>query len=199
MIAGSLSRIAAGSMPYLLPMMMQLGFGKSAAASGTITFMTAVGSLAMKISAAPVLRRFGFRNTLVWNGTIAVLLTAICAAFRPSWPLWAIYLVLLTGGFFQSLQFTAYNTVTFADIPSSRMSAAASFYTTFQQLMLSMGICVAAAALNAAAAFSGGAQVTLGDFSAAFLAVTAISILAVPFCLRFERDAGAEMSGYRAR
>ena len=198
-IAGSLSRITAGSLPYLLPLMMQVGFGKSPAASGTITFMTAVGSLVMKASAAPIIRRFGFRTTMVWNGIIAVALVAVCAAFRPSWPLWAIYGVLLIGGFFQSLQFTAYNTVTFADIPNDRMSAAASFYTTFQQLMLSLGICVGAASLSGALALSGGTEASLGDFSAAFLTVTLISLFAVPVCLRFERDAGNEMSGHKAR
>jgi len=196
-IAGSLSRITAGSLPYLLPLMMQIGFGKSAAASGVITFTTAVGSLVMKASAAPIIRRFGFRNTMVWNGIIAVVLVAVCAAFRPGWPLWAIYGVLLVGGFFQSLQFTAYNTVTFADIPHGRMSAASSFYTTFQQLMLSLGICVGAASLSAALAISGRGEASLEDFSAAFLTVTVISFLAVPVCLRFERDAGDEMSGYR--
>jgi EmrB/QacA subfamily drug resistance transporter len=198
-IGGSLSRMAAGSMPYLLPLMMQVGFGKSAAESGAITFASAAGSMLMKATAAPVLRRFGFRNTMIWNGAIASLLVAVCAAFRPGWPLWAIYAVLLAAGFFQSLQFTAYNTVTFADIPSERMSAAASFYTTFQQLMLSLGICVAATALSLSLALSGRAGASLGDFTVAFLTVSALSILAVPVCTRLHPGAGAEMSGYRAK
>ena len=198
-IGGSLSRITVGSMPYLLPLMMQVGFGLSAAQSGAITFMTAAGSLAMKASAAPILRRFGFRNTLVWNGVIASLAVAVCAAFRPGWPGWAIYAVLLVGGFFQSLQFTAYNTVAFAEIPSERMSAATSFFTTFQQLMLSLGICVAATALETSVGIGGRASVTLWDFSVAFLVVTSISILASPICARLDPRAGEEMSGYRGR
>jgi EmrB/QacA subfamily drug resistance transporter len=198
-IAGSLSRMTAGSLPFLLPLMMQLGFGMSAAASGAITFMTAAGSLVMKAAATPILRRFGFRRALIWNAIIASSLIAICALFRPGWPMWAIYVVLLIGGFFQSLQFTAYNTVAFAEISPARSSAAMSFYSTFQQLMLSMGICLAATALNVSAAITGATRPTLDDFSVAFLVVTGFSILAAPVSMRYAKDAGDEMTGYKAR
>ncbi|MTJ83661.1 MAG: MFS transporter [Telmatospirillum sp.] len=196
-IAGSLTRITGGSLPFLLPMMMQLGFGKSAAQSGAITFMTAAGSLLMKAAAPPILRRFGFRTTLIWNGLIATLGLALCACFRPSWPIAAIYGVLLVGGFFQSLQFTAYNTIAYADIPTHRMSDATSFYTTFQQLMLSLGICVSAAALHFSVMLQGHAHAMLSDFSAAFLTVTAISLAASPVCAGLPRNAGATVSGHR--
>jgi EmrB/QacA subfamily drug resistance transporter len=195
-IGGSLTRITGGSLPFLLPMMMQLGFGLSAAQSGMITFMTAAGSLLMKATAPPLLKRFGFRNTLVWNGLIATLSLAVCATFRPGWPPLAIHAVLLVGGFFQSLQFTAYNTIAYADIPSHRMSDATSFYTTFQQLMLSLGICVSAAALHFAVVLQGHAHAALSDFSWAFLTVTAISLMASPVCARLPRDAGDKVSGH---
>ncbi len=198
-IGGSLWRIAGGSLPFLMPLMMQLGFGKSAAASGVITFVSSAGSMVMKASAPRVLRRFGFRNTMIWNAVIATGLLASCAAFRPSWPLWAIYGVLLITGFFQSLQFTAYNTIAFAEIPPNRSSAAMSFYSTFQQLMLSVGICAAATALNVSISIAGRAHAGLGDFSVALLAVTAISIFAAPLSARFGPRAGEEMSGHRGR
>ena len=198
-IGGSLWRIAGGSLPFLMPLMMQLGFGKSAAASGAITFMSSAGSMAMKASAPRVLRRFGFRNTMIWNAAIATVLLASCAAFRPGWPEWAIYGLLLVTGFFQSLQFTAYNTIAFADISAARSSAAMSFYSTFQQLMLSMGICVAATVLNASAAILGHRQATLTDFSVALIVVTSISIWAAPLSACFEPAAGEEMSGYKTR
>src|SRR6201991_1775152 len=94
---------------------------------------------------------------------------ALCAAFRPYWPLWTIYTILLLGGFFQSLPFSAYNTVAYADVPRERFSFATSFYTTFQQLMLSLGICVAAAALHASLVWHGRPHAQLPDFSVAFL------------------------------
>lgn len=198
-IAGSLTRITAGAVPFLLPLMMQLGFGLSAAHSGVITFVSALGAMLMKATAAPVLRRWGFRATLVWNGVFSMVCVALCAAFRPDWPLWIIYAVLLFSGFFQSLQFSAYNTVAYADVPSERFSSATSFYTTFQQLMLSLGICVAAAALQVSVVWGGREHAALPDFSVAFLVVTFISLLAAPVCALLPKNAGAEMSGHRAR
>ncbi len=196
-IAGSLSRITQGAQPFLLPLMMQLAFGMSAAQSGLLTFGTAFGAVLMKAFAPPILRRFGFRTTLIWNGIFSSLLYAVCAAFRPEWPHWSMFLVLAVCGFSMSLQFTAYNTVAYDDVPSDRTASANSFYTTFQQLMLSFGICTGALALTVAKSFSGHLHPGVGDFSAAFLVVTAISLLAAPVCLGYPRDAGAEMSGHR--
>jgi EmrB/QacA subfamily drug resistance transporter len=198
-IAGALSRIAVGAMPFLLPMMLQLGFGVSAAQSGMITFASSAGSLLMRPTTRPLLRWLGFRNTLIWVGLIATLLLACCAGFRPSWPLWTIYAVLLVGGFFQSLQFMAYNTIAYADIPNARMSAATSFYTTFQQLCLTLGIATAAATLAGATALAGHAQPQLSDFSVAFLTVAAVALFAPVVSRALAPDAGAELSGQRVR
>jgi hypothetical protein len=107
-----------------------------------------------------------------------------------------INLVLLCGGFFQSLQFTALNTVAYADITSARMSSATSFYSIFQQLFLSTGICCAAGLLALSMLASHHGSPHLGDFSVAFLGVTAISFLASPVCARFPIDAGAAMTGH---
>ncbi|MDQ0390583.1 MFS transporter [Labrys monachus] len=196
-IAGSLSRITQGAQPFLLPLMMQIGFGMSAAESGLLTLATAGGSMLMKAAAKPVLRRFGFRTTLVWNGVLSSLLYAACATFRPDWPQWAIFLVLMVCGFSMSLQFTAYNTVAYDDIPPTRTSSANSFYTTFQQLMLSFGICAGAMALTASRLVSGHLHPALGDFSVAFIVVTAISLLAAPVCAKLPANAGDAMSGRR--
>ncbi len=197
MIAGSLSRITQGAQPFLLPLMMQLAFGMSAAQSGLLTFATTGGSLMMKAFAGPLLRRFGFRAVLIWNGVLSSLLYAVCAAFRQSWPHWSLFLVLALSGFSMSLQFTAYNTVAYDDVPPERTASANSFYTTFQQLMLSFGICTGALALTLSKALFGHDGASVGDFSAAFLVVTAISLLAAPVCLAYPRDAGASMTGRR--
>ncbi len=198
-VAGSLSRIMAGAAPFLLPLMLQIGFGMSAFESGMITFMGAIGSMVMKAAASPILRRYGFRSTMIWNGLVATLSVAAMAAFRPDWPLWTIYAVLLIGGFFQSLQFVAYNTIAYADVPRERMSAATSFYTTFQQLTLSLGICIASATLAATVGLAGHAQATTADFTIAILVVSAVALLAIPACMRLPPDAGADMSGHLAK
>jgi EmrB/QacA subfamily drug resistance transporter len=198
-LSGTLSRIAVGALPFLLPMMMQLGFGMSAARSGLVTFISSVGSLLMRIAAPKLLRRLGFRNVLVWIGMVATALLTISAGFRPSWPIALIYAVLLVGGFFQSLQFIAYNTIAYADVPRPQMSAATSFYTTFQQLSLTLGIATSAAVLAASVDWHGHAEPQLGDFSAAFLVVGAIAIMAPILSLSLRRNAGAELSGHHVR
>ena len=194
-IGGGLTRVAAGAVPFLLPMMLQLGFGMSALQSGLITFISSAGALLMKSAAKPVLRRWGFRSVMMWNGLTSTVFLATIACFRPSWPIAAIYAVLLVGGFFQSLQFTAYNTIAYAEIDRARMSSATSFYTTFQQLMLTLGICTAAAALAGSLAITGHPQPLLSDFNAAFAVVALVSLAASPTCARLKRDAGDELTG----
>ena len=122
--AGTLFRVGIGAIPFLLPLMLQLGFGDTAAESGAVTFASAAGALVMKPVAQRALLRLGFRGTLVWNGVLSAVLLGLCAGFRPGWPATAIYAVLLAGGFFRSLQFTAYNTLVYAEIARPRMSAA---------------------------------------------------------------------------
>jgi hypothetical protein len=192
---GSFTRISGGSLPFLLPLMMQLGFGKSAEESGFITFTSAAGAMLMKATAQPILRRYGFRRTMKWNGLIACFCIGLIASFRPDWPQIAIYGVLLVGGFFQSLQFTAYNTLAYADIPPPQMSNAISFYTTMQQMMLSVGICVAAIVLNSSVAWFGRDQASLQDFTIALVLVATISLIASPICGNLDDDAGDRIAG----
>jgi EmrB/QacA subfamily drug resistance transporter len=199
LLCGSLSRIAVGAMPFLMPMMFQLGFGLSAANSGMITFVSSVGSLGMRACGPWFLKRLGFRSVLTWIGALATALLAVSAAFRPNWPLPLIYGVLIANGFFQSLQFMAYNTIAYADVTREDMSAATSFYTTFQQMSLTLGIAVSAAALAASITITHHAEPMLSDFSAAFLFVAAVSFLAPLLATRLHRDAGAELSGHRDR
>ena len=197
-IGGSLTRITQGAQPFLLPLMLQLGFGMSAAASGTITIAGAIGSLAMKWFAPRVLKRFGFRSSLIVSGLFGSAGYAVCGLFRPAWPVAAIFGVLALSGFFMSFQFTAYNTIAYDEIPPERMSAATSFYATFQQLMLSLGICVGALALHLGMMATGRTVPLLGDFTLAFLVVTAVSASATIWNARFSATAGDELSGRRA-
>ena len=193
--AGSLFRVGIGAIPFLLPMMFQLGFGDTAAQSGAITFASSAGALVMKPVAQRALRWFGFRDTLIWNGVLSAILLAVCAAFRPTWPAAAIYAVLLVSGFFRSLQFTAYNTLAYSEIPRARMSAATSLYSTMQQLCQVVGISIGAATLGIAMRLHGHDSPELGDFSVAFVAVAVVSLLAAPLSTMMPRGAGDEVAG----
>jgi hypothetical protein len=126
------------------------------------------------------------------------MMIAICALFRPAWPVAAIYCVLLVGGFFRSLQFTAYNTLAYGDVPRRRMSAATSLYTCGQQLAATIGISAGAMALEASTALTGHHPARPWDFSVAFLAVSLFTLAAAPIALLMPRDAGDELTGRSA-
>jgi len=198
-IAGAITRLTQGAHPYLLPLMMQLGFGLSAAQSGMMTLATALGSISAKPVAPKLLRRFGFRDTLMVNGLFASAGYAICGLFRPGWPLPLMFGWMVISGFFMSIQFTGYNTIAYDEIEQDRMGSATSFYTTFQQLMLSMGICAGAAALQGAMVLRGHHVPRFGDFTAAFWTVALISLSATIWNRRFSHEAGTEISGHTPR
>ncbi|MGH7044580.1 MAG: MFS transporter [Acetobacteraceae bacterium] len=190
-----LFRSGIGAIPFLLPLMLQVGFGDSAVKSGLITFASSAGALVMKPATQTALRRFGFRDTLVWNGVISAVMVGVCAAFRPTWPAAVIYAVLLVGGLFRSLQFTAYNTLAYGDVPRRRMSGATSLYSAGQQLASTIGISIGALALEAATNFSRNRVPAPWDFSVAFLAVAAITVAAAPIALAMPRTAGDDLTG----
>ncbi|MBB5687745.1 MFS transporter [Sphingobium boeckii] len=194
MIGGSLTRITQGAQPYLLSLMMQLGFGFTAFQSGAITLATALGTFAMKSQVVRILRHLGFRNGLVLMGLLGGCTYAACGFFQPGWPVSAMFCVLVLAGFFMSFQFTAYNTIAYDEIPADRMSSATSFYSTFQQLTLSLGICTAATVLQLMAAREGSEDPDFTDFSLAFWVVTGISLCSFFANIRFHPQAGAELA-----
>ena len=197
--SGTLSRIGIGAIPFLLPLMLQVAFGWTAAESGLVTFASSAGALVMKAAAQAALRRFGFRTVLVWNGVISAVMVGAIGLFRPDWPVWGFYAVLLVGGFFRSLQFTAFNTLAYADVVRSRMSAATSLYSTIQQLSMTLGITAGALTLQTASHLAGHARLLPADFTVAFMVVSAVMLLAVPAALLMPADAGADMSGAKRR
>lgn len=194
LIGGSLARITQGAQPFLLPLMFQLGFGLSAAATGAITISNAVGALAMKMVAPRVIKKWGFRQSLIVAGILSSIGYLACGAFRPGWPLPLIVVILSVSGFFMSFLFTAYNALAFADVEPAKMGAATSFYSTFQQLTLSFGICIAAASLHAGLSVGERSQPAMIDFTGAFMVVTLLSGAAWFWNRRYARDAGAGLS-----
>ena len=198
-IGGSLMRITQGAHPFLLPLMFQIGFGYTAAQSGRLVMATALGALSMRLLTPLLLRRFGYRNALIGNGVFASLGYLICALFRPSWPPALMFGLLACCGAFMSFQFASYNTIAYEHVPSERVSNASSLYSTLQQLMLSVGVCLGALFLNTSMLVSGSSEPQLHDFSIAFLAVTLISFSSLRWHVRFAPDAGQEMSGHQPR
>jgi len=165
---GSLFRLGVGAVPFLLPLMFQLGYGLSAFQSGMITCMAAAGALLMKFGAARLIRRFGFRQLLLVNGGLASLSIAIMGLLTASMPFLLLAIPLFIGGFLRSLQFTALNAMSYADVESDQMSHASSLAAVAQQLSLSAGVVLAAFVLEAAQWWRGEMSLQPADFTVAF-------------------------------
>ena len=198
-VGGAVFRIGVGAMPFLLPLVMQLGFGYSALQSGLLTCTSALAAMFMKTMAVAILRRYGFRNVLICNAVIAAGSIASYGLFTQTTPYALMLGLLLLGGFFRSLQFTAMNALAYADIARAEMSPASSLANVTQQLALSLGVTIAAWVLETSAGLRGHATVQAADFSVAFMVVGALASLSFWFNLRLAPNAGAEVSGRRER
>jgi EmrB/QacA subfamily drug resistance transporter len=188
---GLLFRIGIGALPFLLPLLLQIGFGLTPFESGSLTFAAAAGALLMKFSASTVLRWFGFKRTLIVNALISGAFLASYALFTPSTPHWLIFLALLVGGFFRSLEFTALNAISYADIDPPRMSRATSFASVAQQMSGAIGVAVAAVCIQAIQIGFGDATLEARDLSIAFVLVAIVSSLSVFIFVGLKPEAGA--------
>ncbi|WP_406858199.1 DHA2 family efflux MFS transporter permease subunit [Alsobacter sp. KACC 23698] len=191
---GFLFRVGVGATPFLLPLLLQAGFGYDAFRSGLTTFAAGVGSLVMKIVASPILRRFGFRRVLVVNAVLSSVLVAAPAGFGASTPVLLMLAVLVTGGFLRSLQFTSINAVAYADMPASKLSRATTFAAVLQELSGSIGVSIAALGLEAVSRVAGGDVLSPSHFAWVFGLIGLISMSsAVIFWRSLPLGAGASL------
>ncbi len=193
-LGGFIFRLGIGALPFLLPLMLQVGFGMTPFQSGMITFASAVGAMGMKMAAAAVLKRFGFRTILVTNALLSAVLLAACASFTQTTPVAAMLALLLVGGFFRSLQFTSINTIAYAEVETARISRATALVSVGQQLSISAGVALGALAVELTVHFRDSGPLAAADFPPAFLVVAAISALSVLIFMRLPPDAGAELA-----
>lgn len=196
-IGGSLFRMAIGAVPFLLPLMFQLGFGLDAFHAGLLVIAVFAGNLMMKPATTPILRRFGFKPVLLVNGIANVLSLAACALLSPGTPVWLIAAVLFVGGLTRSMQFSALNTIAFADVPQQRMAAANTLFSTAFQVALGLGVALGAGGVRLG--HWGARQLGIGhwpaiDYRLAFLLVALVSLLGLADALRLDPAAGAQVS-----
>ena len=197
-IAGTLFRVGVGALPFLLPLMFQLGFGLTAFQSGSLTFVSGMGALMMKFGAQPLLRRFGFRGVLFGNALISSILLAGPALFTPTTPVAIMLVVLLAGGFSRSLQFTAVNAIAYAEVSGPRLSSATSFTAVLQQLSGSVGITLAAMVLETCGALRGTSATDLGNFPYVFGLITLLSVSSAVIFIRLTPTAGSSLIKQRS-
>lgn len=195
-VGGTLFRIGTGTLPFLLPLMLQLGFGLSPMQSGVLTCFTAIGALSVRTLTVVVLRRVGFRRALTWNAIGSSLVLVGFGLFTAQTSHTVIAAVLLATGFFRALQFTYTNTVAYADINRENMGNATSFASMAQRISQSVGVAVGAYALELSSTLQGHTTIVAADFLPAFAVATLISLSSLFFYRQLEPDAGAEMSGH---
>jgi len=148
-IIGNLaSRLGTGCVPFLMPLMLQVGFGYTALIAGCMMAPTAIGSLLAKSTVTQVLRWFGYRKTLLGVTMVIGLLIAQFSLQSPGMEIWLLILPLFVLGMAMSTQFTAMNTITLADLTDENASSGNSVLAVTQQLSISLGVAVSAAVLR---------------------------------------------------
>ncbi len=195
---GFMFRLGIGALPFLLPLLLQIGFDLTPFQSGLITFTGALGSMFMKAAVAGVLRHLGYRTVLVYNSVLSAVFLAACASFIPGMPFAVMVVILLAGGFFRSLQFTAINTIAYAEIEPALISKATTLVSVAQQLALSTGVAIGALVVEITLWAKHGTTMGAFDFPPAFLAVGALTAAASLVFVRLSPDAGAELAGRKA-
>ncbi|RYF65010.1 MAG: MFS transporter, partial [Comamonadaceae bacterium] len=199
-VGGSLFRIAISTAPFLLPLMFQLAFGFSMVASGFMMLALFAGNLGIKPATGFVMRRLGFRGTLLVNGLLVAIGFAMCAALSPDTPLALMVVVMVFSGVCRSVQFTAFNTIAFSDTAPVQTSGATTLFSMFQQLSAGIGIAFGAIALGIAERFTGHAgHPGVMDFRIALGLVAVLALFALIDSARLPRDAGERVSGHVAR
>ncbi len=148
-IVGNIAtRLGTGCVPFLMPLMLQVGFGYQAFIAGCMMAPTALGSIIAKSMVTQVLRRLGYRHTLVGITVIIGLMIAQFSLQSPAMAIWMLILPLFILGMAMSTQFTAMNTITLADLTDDNASSGNSVLAVTQQLSISLGVAVSAAVLR---------------------------------------------------
>ncbi len=194
-LGGFLFRVGLGALPFLLPLLLQLGFGMNPLHSGLLTCAGAAGAWLVKFVAPNILRRFGFRRVLTVNITLVSLSIAAIAGFTVHTSYAAMLAVLLAGGCFRSLQFTSLNALAYADIRSGRIGAATSLENVARELAFGTGITAGAFILQISSFIQGHRALVVQDFWPAFSAVGLITLASIGYSLRLPKDAGDEIVG----
>jgi EmrB/QacA subfamily drug resistance transporter len=190
-------RIVIGSMPFLLALLLQLGFGMTAFASGAVLIAMAAGDFGMKFYTERIMRRFGLRRLLVVNGLVFSITLLAFATFTGSTPICLIVAALFFIGLLRSVQFGSFNVLAYVDIPANRMSAASSFGGTMQQLSSGMGVAFAALILRGAGTFTtSGASFSAVDIRLSFAVGALVAFASALNCARLEAHAGSAATGH---
>ncbi|MEL2243840.1 multidrug transporter subunit MdtD [Leclercia adecarboxylata] len=187
-IAGNIaSRLGTGCVPFLMPLMLQVGFGYPALIAGCMMAPTAVGSILAKSGVTQLLRRMGYRRTLVGVTIFIGVMIAQFSLQSAALPVWMLILPLFVLGMAMSIQFTSMNTITLADLNDENASGGNSVLAVTQQLSISLGVAVSAAVLRFYEGFD--STNTVEQFHSTFITMGVLTVVsALVFMLLKPKD-----------
>ncbi|MEN3112132.1 MFS transporter [Uliginosibacterium paludis] len=197
MLGGSISRMAIGCLPFLLPLMFQLGLGMNAFHAGALLLVVFVGNVGLKTVTTPILRRFGYRPVMLFNGVLAAACLAACALIGPKSSMMLIVSILLLCGMTRSMQFTSLGTIAFADVPDRQMGDANALFNVVSQVSMAAGITLGAMAVQFGLQLKewAGWTVPAAEFKFALLLSALVALLGLVDVLSLPRDAGDRFVG----
>ena len=196
-VSGSFfTRLGIGGIPFLFPLLYQVGLGYSPVQSGLLMMPQALAAMSLKLTMPHILRRFGYRAVLLSNTVILGLLIISFATIGPGTPVWLIVCQVFVYGFFTSLQYTSMNTLAYADVTDEETSSASTIASTMQQMSISFGVATA----SLATAFfipdrfhTNGTQMIHGVHKA-FMALGALTILSTIIFRELKGEDGSAVS-----
>jgi EmrB/QacA subfamily drug resistance transporter len=195
LIGGGFFYLTTTSSVFLLALLLQLGFGFSAFQAGLTTLASAVGSLAMRFTFALLLKPLGFRRLLIGNALLTAAFLISCGFFQVTTPYVVIVVVLLIGGFSRSVQFTAAQSLGYAEIPTAVFSRATSFLAMAQQLAQSFGVGLVALIVHLSLIWHDRVAIAPQDVALGYFALGFLVLMSTIVFYRLHAEAGAELSG----
>jgi EmrB/QacA subfamily drug resistance transporter len=200
-VSGNLfTRLGIGGIPFLLPLLYQVGLGFTAIQSGLLIMPQAFAAMSLKLTMPGILKKFGYRRVLIVNTVMLGVMILLFATIGVATPIWLIVILAFAYGFLTSLQYTSMNTLAYADVGEHEASGASTIASTVQQLAVSFGIATAslAAALFIPDRLHAGAPQMIRGIHLALLGLAALTIVSTIVFLRLRTQDGAAVSRHKS-
>ena len=199
-VSGSFfTRLGIGGIPFLFPLLYQVGFGFSAIQSGLLMMPQALAAMGLKLAMPGILTRFGYRQVLISNTVILGTLILLFATIGPQTPVWLIVVQLFCFGFFTSLQYTSMNTLVYADVTEAQTSSASTIASTAQQMSISFGVACASlvTAIFIPDRFHADAGQMIHGIHQAFVVLGCLTVISAMVFVRLKREDGDAVSRHK--
>jgi hypothetical protein len=195
-VGGGVYRMVICAVPFLLPLMFQLGFGWSPVRAGLLVLLLFLGNVMIKPATSPLIRTFGFRTVLIGSVLGGLVTFAAIATLRADTPLVLIGALLVLSGIFRSVGFSAYNSLQFADLDTADMTDANTLASTLQQVAVGLGVAVGAVILRVIDLAAGPATLApVTPYALAFVVLAVLMLHPLVEALVLHRAAGDEVAG----